>query len=211
MDHFISGTVAALRDLWIIGDKFLFDIFPTLPELKSQAVDTGNEVKAKLYFYEYFNVFCFTANPLSINNSPLARIYNSLLKGLNESVKLPRVVMFVLDGDLIESIDYHTSGKSHVIDSSWQWLVSNVEKAIAVKKEELKDKQPGLIAVNEPKTLWVKMIGIPDLLSQDFSIANDWKHQLLLLPVTHSGVGSTSVLVSGWNSKLLAHLEVRIV
>ena len=38
-----------------------------------------------------------------------------------------------------------------------------------------------------------------------------WKHQLLLLPVTHSGVGSTSVVVSGWNSKLLVCLEVRIV
>ena len=41
--------------------------------------------------------------------------------------------------------------------------------------------------------------------------AQSWKHLLLLLPVTHSGVGSTSVLVSGWNSKLLVHLEIRIV
>ena len=35
-----------------------------------------------------------------------------------------------------------------------------------------------------------------------------WKHQLLLLPVTHSGVSST-LQVSGRNCKLLVYLEVR--
>ena len=77
--------------------------------------------------YEHFNVSCYTANPLSMNHSPLARIYNSLLKAINDSTHLPRIIIFVIDGDVLEAIDCSTSGKNHVIDSAWKWIVDHTE------------------------------------------------------------------------------------
>ena len=41
------------------------------------------------------------------------------------------------------------------------------------KKEDLKALRPGAIAVNEPKVLWIKMVGAKDLLDLDLSLAKD--------------------------------------
>ena len=115
--------------------------------------------KQKLYMYDYFNVTAFTPNPLSINRSPMARIYNALAQGLNEATKLPRVILMIIQDDLLNAINYTIGRKSHAIGTCWDWLIKNIERAIDIKKEDLRNKKPGAVRINEPKIIWVKMFG----------------------------------------------------
>ena len=45
-------------------DKFVHDLFPTLPEIRNKA---ATDREPLLYMYDYYNVHCFTTNPLSIS------------------------------------------------------------------------------------------------------------------------------------------------
>ena len=78
---FISGLIDAIKDLWIIGDKFIHGTFHTL-----QKIQRENKLakRREFYIYEEYNVCCFTANPLSNVHNTAARILNSLIKALND-------------------------------------------------------------------------------------------------------------------------------
>ena len=155
MFNYISGRVDALRDLWLVGDTFLYENFSTLVELKSEA-----HIKkiAKPYVYNHFNVTGYVANPLSDISSVLARILNALILRLNDTKRLPRLLTVIPDCDILDYIDFYTSGKSHVIGTTIEWLVNNIDRAITCKKEDLKHIRPGAVAANEPKVIWVKML-----------------------------------------------------
>ena len=124
-------------------------------ELKSEA-----HIKkiAKPFMYDQFNVTGYMPNPLSDINSVLARILNALVMGINDSKHLPRILIITPDRDILKYIDFFGSGKSHVIGSTVEWLVNNINRAIMCKKEDLKHHKSGAVVANEPKIIWIKMI-----------------------------------------------------
>ena len=87
-----------MNDLWVIGDRFIHDIFYALGKLKTQASMKQKELP---YMYNYFNISCFTSNPKSFERNTLARIVNCLVKALNDTVKLPRLILVVPDEDIL--------------------------------------------------------------------------------------------------------------
>ena len=54
--------VTAWKDIWLIGDQFVYDIYHTLQQMNTTATV---EKKNAPYIYDMYNVCCFTANPLS--------------------------------------------------------------------------------------------------------------------------------------------------
>ena len=58
----IAGEVKAFKDLWIIGDQFVNEVFHALQELQQSAKINK---KRGPFIYDEFNVRCFTSNPLS--------------------------------------------------------------------------------------------------------------------------------------------------
>ena len=48
-----------------------------------------------------------------------------------------------------------------MIDILVEWLVNEFDKAIKIKREDMRDKRPGSITSFEPKVIWVKMITRP--------------------------------------------------
>ena len=150
-----AGKVDAVRDLWIISDKFLYDNFAVLVEIKNKA-----QVKkiAKPFVCDFFNVTSFMANPMAEMGSVLVHILNALIMDLNDNKKLPRILLVVPDRDILEYINYYQSGKSHIIGSSIKWLVNNIDCTVTCKKENLKHLCPGAIAAAEPKIIWIKML-----------------------------------------------------
>ena len=98
------------------------------------------------------------ANPLSDLNSVLAHILNALTMGLNENKRLLRILLVILGWDILEYINFFELGKSHVIGSTLDWLVNNIDITILCHKEDLKHVRPGAVAANEPKIIWVKML-----------------------------------------------------
>ena len=141
----------------MIGDDFLRDLFPTLQEIKVEG-----RSKAMPYMYDYFNITSCMAHPQSEVKSIIARVQNSLVKALNESNKLPRIILFIIDWDILENIDYATTVKSQLIGSTLEWLISNVDKAIQAKKDGIRQIRPGALGINEPKIIWSKMLMRPE-------------------------------------------------
>ena len=99
--NFIVANVPALEDLWIIGDHFLADIFPTLQSLSSND-------RFPIYLYQYFNVSAYYQNPASMTRNTMSKIMNATTKALNERVRLPdRYVLVIMDIDILSSINFY--------------------------------------------------------------------------------------------------------
>ena len=169
---FITGSLHAVRDLWMIGDCFLYKVFNVLPELKSKATNQNKTGKVP-YVYDYFNVTSYMTDPMNNTQSVYARILNSLLKALNDATKLPRINLLIPDQDILDDIDYSHEGKSIIMGGVFEWLVNQVQRAITSKKEDMRNIRPGAVIVNEPKTIWLKMLQSPQ---DDVDLFNAQKH-----------------------------------
>ena len=124
----------------MIGDQFLHETFPTLMQLKTESTATRDQP----FMYDYFNISSFMTNPVSMVRSKMARVSNALISGLNDAKKLPRIILVIMDADILEQINFINEGKSAIIGSCLDWLVNTLEKLIITKKEEFRQKCPVL-------------------------------------------------------------------
>ena len=145
----------ATKDLWIIGDKFLHSIFDTLQSVRDQAKD---KKKSLPYIYETYNVTLLMDNPIPQIHNLLARLLNCLIKGLNNKSKLPRMIVIMPDWDILRFMNHYTFGVSIIAGKCLNWIITNMERAIEARKDELHRCKPGAVQPNEPKMIWVKMI-----------------------------------------------------
>ena len=157
--HLFTGEVRALKSLWILGDKFVNEIFHALPGIKTEAITSKSKIP---YVYETYNVFCFAANPLSHVRNALARLTNALIKALNDHNQLPRFILVVPNNDLLEYIRSYKGGITTLTGVAINWIANQMIRGILAKKEALKKVRPGSVTPYEPKIVWVKMLEIPD-------------------------------------------------
>ena len=151
----VEIPVMAWKDLWIIGDQFIHQIYHTLQELNvTTKLKKGNIP----YIYDMYNVKCFTANPLSEIKNVAACLVNALTKALNDAEKLPRLIIVAPDWDLINYINIEHFEADAVINEVLAWILMNMKRAIKSKQDFLLKKRAGAVAENEPKLIWVKMI-----------------------------------------------------
>ena len=144
------------NDLWLIGDEFLNKVYHILPEIRVQA--RANKTPFP-YIYDYYNLHCYTPNPVTMINSTLARDVNCLIKALNESLKLPKLIVFILDTDLIDYIMITAnSERKSAIHAGISWITTQVNRAVMGKKDNIMRRCPGVIIAFEPKIVWVNAI-----------------------------------------------------
>ena len=68
--------------------------------------------------------------------------------------------MIILDCDLIVHTDYFAYGINKILETELNWLMRNIERVLAARKEELRSKCYG--AVNhDPRVFWISMIPRP--------------------------------------------------
>ena len=129
--------VKVVKDCWMVGDAFLYDIFDTMQRMKEDGKD-----KAQLmpYIYDFYNV-------------------SFIMETLNEETSLPRFILVIPDWDILKYIDHFTFGISLIAGKCLNWIINNMERAIEAKKEDLRRRKPGAVSPNEPKIVWVKMVG----------------------------------------------------
>ena len=146
-----------MKDLWVIGDKFLLDIYGELSRIRADAIISKEPVP---YVHDFYNVQFFTANPLSEITNIMTRMVNSLVKALNEVKVLPRIILVIPDDNIL-----HQVGKLNpstdaliVIEKAVNWMLTQMERAISSKKEYLRKRKPGAVTSGEPKVIWVKML-----------------------------------------------------
>ena len=114
--------------------------------------------KDGLFFADEFNVKCFTTKPLSLLQNVPARLVNAFTKAANENNKLPRMVVFIPDWDIVKYVNYFQLGVKDMFSQILGWIMTNVMRVIQSKKDKLEHRNAGSIISSEPKIIWVKMI-----------------------------------------------------
>ena len=147
--------MSAANDLWFVGDTFLAEIYHALSNLKHKAV-TGK--KQLPYICEYYNISSYMAPPNAVNKEVLSRFVNALVKALNESLKMPRLIIVVPDHDILKFVDYNSFGVKEIIRGAINWIINQMKRAVEAKQDNLSRRNPGAILAGEPKMIWVKMI-----------------------------------------------------
>ena len=152
----------AVKDTWIIGDGFLYDIFTSYQAAKTEA--SIDKFKPP-YMYDYYNIHYGFHPPLSQIKSTEARISNSLIELLNsKEFKLPKYILIIPDKDLIEGVlsQFCDYGFKKVFRASIKWLMNDINKTLSIRKEALRSKRGGALSTSaEPRLIWISIIKRP--------------------------------------------------
>ena len=147
-----------MKDVWIIGDTFLYDTFTTFQLAKTEAhID---KIKPS-YIYDYYNVQFGFHPPLSQTRSIEARYVNSfteLLNGNSKDFRLPKYIIIILESDIIaESVKRNNDyGFKKVYRIGVEWVMNEFNRILDSRKEELRNKRPGALSTSaEPRLIWV--------------------------------------------------------
>ena len=99
--------------------------------------------------------------PSSGSCHTIGRVVNSLITALNTHDRLPRLVVIMLDKDLIEDVGIYDHCAEDVIAQNLDWLIRQIEVAIKRRRMELTDIKPGAVYGSDPKIVLVEMIRRP--------------------------------------------------
>ena len=170
-----AGPVTAIFDLWIIGDKFVTDLFHDLQLMHSRAREAK---QPDLHIYDHYNVKCFTANPLSDVKSVVVCILNAILKALNDFTRMPKVVVIIPEWDMIKFLNYYKPCASHLFEIVLHWLANNIQRAIQSKHDMLLNRKLGAVMHGTPTILWVKIFDRICSHDRSLSVCNKFNNVL---------------------------------
>ena len=138
-----------------MGDAFLREIARTFQAMYEEGKLNGS---TSPYLYNYYNI---THHMQQQAGNVFARCLNNLTEAFNLSHKMPRIIVFTPDKELVLALNYSGPGVSKMIGLTVSNLLSNIEKIIEAKKDAMSQRKPGSILVSEPKLVWVTAIRRP--------------------------------------------------
>ena len=141
--------------MWIVGDEFLHDIYHALQKLKTEAIIAKHHLP---YVYDYYNITFFTPSPKSLLKNTLARVVNAVTKALNDTLKLPRIILVIVDHDILKFVDTNEYGIRHIVSECLNWCITRINRAVDSTMDSLSRRKPGAIISGKPKIIWAKMI-----------------------------------------------------
>ena len=146
-----------LKDMWFIGVDFVNEIYHTLSSMKA---DAATDRKKTPFVYQFFNVFCFTTNPLADFKNVPAHLVNSVIKVLNDSIKLPKLIVLIPDQDLVKFIEQEEATEfSLMAGTAIGWIANQIDRAIEIRRDHLQLKHMGSTMPDEPRIVWIKALG----------------------------------------------------
>ena len=164
----------AINDLWIVGDAFVNSNYYMLLQLKNEAKTARRTIP---YMYQFFNITCYTPNPHSLVKNTLARFVNCLIKALNDTDKLPCIILAIPDADLLRficcSTDSDYQNINLFIEGALTWVINQMARAIKAKKDNIRRRRPGVVLPYEPKIIWVNMMDRLNGTSCTLGVFND--------------------------------------
>ena len=119
------------HELWLLGDNFMAKSFR----------EHFKKPSDNFFMKENFEVFpCCSSRYSSNNTNMLSRIVNSLAKDLNDSTKLPKYIVIVLDNDLIEYLAYADYGIASIFGEWIEFLADTCNDMVQTRKSQLPKK-----------------------------------------------------------------------
>ena len=151
----LTDDVAALKDMWVVGDGFLHDCFSTFQATRMEArIDKTKPP----YLHDYYNVQFFMCQPLSNVKSVEARIVNLLIEGLNNKLKLPKYILIIPEKDFLAGMvpRLFDHGVKSLMKDGLEWMMKNMLRLLDTRKEDIRNKRPGALSTSaEPRLIWV--------------------------------------------------------
>ena len=138
-----------------MGDSFIHEIYEELQNMKKTA---NSKNKQQPYMYDQYNVKIFCANPLSNTRNVVMHFLNVFIKSLSNAKKMPKIVIFVPDWDILQYLNFYENGAREMTARILSWVVTNATRVVQSKKDSLSHRKPGAVSDSQPKMLWVKMI-----------------------------------------------------
>ena len=134
-----------MEKIWIVGDEFCHRSFADY--YKPQKSDSHD-----LYAFNNFEVRDFSSSQFtSHNRSCIGRILNNFIRAINEHNTVPKLVVFVLDDDVIKSV-FKNSDYAQTTEACIKWLMIEIEKSISIYKDFL---PPRAKKTSYPQILWM--------------------------------------------------------
>ena len=113
-------------------------------------------------------------NPSTSVTDVLGRIVNCLIKALNGTLKLPRLIIIIPDEDFLQFLEnkHHAAGNRLLIQGAVTWIINQMICAIDAKKDNLSRRKPGSILANEPKIIWVKILDKTNTITDQINLCD---------------------------------------
>ena len=117
--------------IWIVGDDFT-----------NRTVGTfTNDTTNKYYMKDRFEVKTYSNPRISGTGiNTLGRLRNCLLPAIHKELKFLKIIVMVLDDDLIHDTKRESMGLVKIYGRTLEWLMSKLHKTITVYKEYLPNK-----------------------------------------------------------------------
>ena len=138
----VLDDVKGFDHIWLVGDNFMATTY-------RQHFDKLGEC----YMKKNFEVSPFCSSRFESNNTNLlSRIQVTMVKAINKTPRLPRFIIFTLDDDMIEFLNYRNYGVSTLYGSWLEWLLKEIDSAIQTRYSQLPAKSRNK---DEPQIYWV--------------------------------------------------------
>ena len=125
----IVDEIAAIKDMWFLGDAFLKEMYHTLQTMKIRPGHDRSRPNYEPYLHKQYNVRSYYDLKNFSSENALSRIFNALIRGLEENARklLPRYIVIILGEDFFRMINHTDYGVSLMIGKCLEWMMANLE------------------------------------------------------------------------------------
>ena len=89
---------------------------------------------------------CFSSNPLEKRYNAPACLVNAVIHALNESKKMPKLILILPDWDIVKMVGDVCFGISAILHSIIKWVVTNIHRSLEIRKDDLFRRKASAIA-----------------------------------------------------------------
>ena len=106
------------------------------------------------YLKAHYDVTGFCPGNERLNGNILCRFNNVVTVAINKQTVLPKAIVFVMENDILNSLNHFKPGISLLIGKSLEWLLNQVHRMITTYKEKLPSKSRKF---KYPAILWCSL------------------------------------------------------
>ena len=150
----IVVAVNGIDRLWIIGDQFCgsscLPFFMNSPASQSSYIKSNFEVSV-FFNTDYMKTSTFVHNT-DIKNR-IARLHNTVVKAMRTRGILPKFIIFLLEDDIIDYLNYNDYGVSEMYGRIMEYVLREINSSINEFRSMLPSKAK---RENFPQILWLE-------------------------------------------------------
>ena len=143
---FILGKIPGYNNIWFIGNSFMVRSFRQYFQDKDHTLYGG-------YVKDHFTTSGYMSDKyMSHNQNLIGRIQNCLAKAIQEEVILPKMIVFVLDEDVLQYLNHPGPGITKAMEHLIGAIMTDCDRLIASQKEYLPKRAK---KAEYPQMIWI--------------------------------------------------------